>query len=529
MKHKQTKFFLILLIAIALKSILWSLLVPLWHTPDEQAHFGHVAFIAEGGELKRHGKYKDMTEEIYTSLDILGTKRDLQGNNKFTFHPEYRLPYSDNLEGPREQEIKNLKLETRQNFAIRESAYYPHFYYQISGKIYKLFYQSNLFIRVFSVRLFWTLISLLVVYLSFRSTELIFPKNPLHSLTIAAMVGFHPMLSFVHSGVTSDTLHNLLFTAVLYFSLSILNSPSWLGFVGLTVSLGLGMINKQQFFIALLIVLPVILFQLIRKPKNTFKYLSILPLSLLLALVLAKNRTLQLLKIFTKGSLPYLQLKSSSNQVLPDHTLLNHLVWTIKHTIREVVPWYWGVFNWLGVVLPKLTNRILNRLALVALVGLVIKVIKTIKRKKLDQTTLGLIFLTWSALAYFSALTIWDWTFMKNNGFSFGIQGRYHFPVILAHMTLLFVGLKQIFNLFPKKLANLLTKALFVFFIGLNLVALHTVASAYYDLSSLNSFITQASQYKPFFAKGSWLVSLLSLFFTSLIVLITKLFKSNEK
>ena len=519
----------LLFLTLFLKSLFWVQLVPLWHTPDEQAHFGHVAFIAEGGDLKRHGKYKDMTEEIYTSLEILGTKRDLQGNNKFTFHPEYRLPYSDTQTGPKEQEIKSLPQETRTNFVIRESAYYPHFFYQASSLVYKLFYSANLFVRVFTVRLFWVLASILMIFFSFKSAQLIFPKKPLYSLTIAAMVGFHPMLSFVHTGVTSDTLHNLLFTAVLYFSLSILNSLSWFGFAGLAISLGLGMINKQQFFIAFLVTLPVILFQLIKQPKKTLKYLSILPLSLLLALILAKNRTLQLLKIFTKGSLPYLKLKSSSSQVLPNHTLLDHLSWTIKHTIREVIPWYWGVFNWLGVVLPKLVNRILNRLALVALVGLVIKLIKTIKQKKIDQSTRGLIFLTWAALAYFAALTFWDWTFMKNNGFSFGIQGRYHFPVLLAHMTLLFVGLKQIFNLFPKKLAKLATKALFVFFIGLNLVALHTVASAYYDLSSLNSFITQASQYKPFFAKGAWLVSVLALFVISLIVLIYKLFKADEK
>ncbi|HBU21519.1 TPA: hypothetical protein DEB02_01085, partial [Candidatus Beckwithbacteria bacterium] len=136
MTLKKSRVINVVWLAVVIKFLAWSLLVPLWHFPDEQAHFGHVAFIAEGGELTRHGRYPDMTEEIYTSLTILGTKRDEKGNNKFTFHPEYRLPYSDNLTGPQEEEIKSLPLSTRKNFVIRESAYYPHFFYQVSALVY---------------------------------------------------------------------------------------------------------------------------------------------------------------------------------------------------------------------------------------------------------------------------------------------------------------------------------------------------------------------------------------------------------
>src|SRR3972149_9854375 len=150
---KRVLFWLFL--ALIFKALTWSLLVPLWQTPDEQAHFGHVAYLAEGGELVRHGRFPDMSEEIYTSLAILGTKRDELGNNKFTFHPDYRLDYSQTLNGPREAEIKGLPQSTRTNFVIRESAYYPHFYYQASALIYRLIYPADLFVRAFSVRLAW--------------------------------------------------------------------------------------------------------------------------------------------------------------------------------------------------------------------------------------------------------------------------------------------------------------------------------------------------------------------------------------
>ena len=52
------KFLFLLLLATLFKEIIWSLFVPLWHTPDEQAHFGHVAYLAEGGQLPM-GRNKD--------------------------------------------------------------------------------------------------------------------------------------------------------------------------------------------------------------------------------------------------------------------------------------------------------------------------------------------------------------------------------------------------------------------------------------------------------------------------------------
>ena len=530
MKKTLIKFIPLLFIALFFKSLLWSLLVPLWHTPDEQAHFGHVAFIAEGGDLKRHGKYPDMTEEIYTSLDILGTKRDQQGNNKFTFHPEYRLPYSNTFNGPQEEAIKNLPSETRKNFIIRESAYYPHLYYQISSSVYNLFSSSNLFIRVFVVRLFWIMSHLLLIWLVFKTSKLIFPKNPLTVITITTLTAFQPMLSFVSSGVTSDNLHNLLFTAIIYFSLKILKHPRWPDFIGMSLVLGLGIINKQQFSIAFLIIAPVIIYSLIKHRKTTLKYLAFLPLFLLVSFIFDPNRTKGLIKIFSKGVLPYLYLKTKSKQVMPDHSLLNHLTWTIKHTIKEVIPWYWGVFNWLGVVFPITIIRLLNRLILFSGIGLIIKTIKTIKTKKITSQDKMLIFIAWSDLIYFLALTFWDWTFMKNNGFSFGIQGRYHFPVIISHLILLTVGIKQLFSLINKKVAQFSLLVLSVGFIIFNLFGLFTVSKSYYNVANFQAFILQASQYKPWFAKGNWLITILFLFIISLVLLIYQIVKRfNEK
>jgi hypothetical protein len=522
-------------VLIFLKGIVWSLFVPLWHFPDEQAHFGHVAYLAEGGGLEQ-GRKPDLTEEIYISEEILGTKRDIHGNNRFTYHPEYRIEYGQTQTGIEEERIKTLPLSTRKNFVIRESAYYPHFFYQVSALIYRLFYSANLFVRVFSLRLFWLSAHLLMIWLVFQSAKLIFPKQPLTVLTITLLTGLHPMLSFVASGVSSDNLLNLLFTAVIYFSLRLISQTNWLDFLGLGASLSLGLITKPQFLIALPVIAPLLLLVIINHPKRNFCLLFLAGIVFLFfGFILAPSHFKQLLGLLFRGELPYLQLASSSKPLLPDYNLLSHLLWTIKHTIREVLPWYWGVFNWLGVVLPRWVNRVLMRLLFISGLGLLIKFYSLIKKKKLSLEVKQLSFVVWAALVYFAGLLIWDWSFFRNNGFSFGVQGRYYFPVIISHMILLVVGFETIIQSLVRLVIKLCRRKLSVnflavadyllifWFVILNLIALYVVAGSYYDLNSFKTFIIQASQYKPWFAKGMFLSSFLLLYLILSIFFLLKL------
>jgi len=519
MSKAISKSLKLLLVVVLLKSIVWSLLVPLWHFPDEQAHFGHIAYLVENPN-KVLGKAKDLTEEIAISEKLLGTFRDEHGNNNFTYHPEYNLEYTSSLTGKYEAEIKSLPISTRSNFVAKESAYYPHFFYQISSWIYKAFYNSNLFIRVFTIRLFWLFLYLMTLYLTFLITELIFSKKSLLPLVTAVMVGFHPMFNFVSSGISSDNLHNFLFSAMIYFSLKLLLKPNIITWLGLLTVMGLGLVNIPQFFIAFAVVLPVFFFILLRYAKKAIRYFNFHPFLLIMAFIFDFKYTKDLIRIFFQGKLPYFTLTQSSKQfLLPNYSLIDHLTLTIKHTIREVIPWYWGVFKWLGVVLPRWVNRVLNRLVLVAFMGIIIKFFKLIKKRQILKHQ-GLIFITYIVFIYFSALLIWDWGFFRNHNFSFGIQGRYYFPVIIPHMILLSLGVKEIFGLFGKIAAKLSLYILSLWFIVLNFIALYTILNSYYDTSSFKTFIIQASQYKPFFAKGWWLASSLVLYLAASLSLL---------
>lgn len=484
----------LILIFIVVKSFSWALFVPMWQTPDEQAHFGHVAYLAEGGQPPM-GRNKDLTEEIALSEQLLGTYRNKYGNNKFTFHPEYRLEYTDNLIGKYEAEITSIPLSARNNFTDAESAYYPHFFYRVSGFIYKLFYFQDLFIRVFAVRIFWLLAHLLMIWLAYLIGRIVFPEKRFLAIVVAVLTGFQPMLTFVASGVTNDNLHNLLFTALIYFCLKLNQKIHWFDLVGLVLTMYFGFINKPQFWISLGIVIPVLFLRLFKdKQSKLIMILGIVGAGLLL--------------LITKGQLPYFEVRE--NMVRPDYTLWQHVIYTAQHTFREVLPWYWGVFRWLSLVLPRWVNQVMMRLLVVAGIGWLIK----LARRKFEP---GLWIIIWSATVYFLALFFWDWLHIRNAGFPFGIQGRYYFPVIVPCMTLIVIGLQSI-----SKYLNLLVS---YWFIALNWIGFYVVVSSYYDTSNIKTFIIQASQYKPFFAKGWWLIIALGLYFIFSLIFSYRLFK----
>ncbi|MBU1085378.1 hypothetical protein KKB06_03450, partial [Patescibacteria group bacterium] len=126
-------------------------------------------------------------------------------------------------------------------------------------------------------------------------------------------------------------------------------------------------------------------------------------------------------------------------------------------------------------------------------------------------------------LSIFLILLIWDWSFFRSHNFSFGIQGRYYFPTIISHMSLLTLGIYQLGKLF-KKLQKPLLFLLSTLFIVINFIAFYHLISSYYDTSNLTAFINQASQYKPWFAKGYWLISALILNIGVSILYIYQLF-----
>lgn len=525
MRFSKSTFLHCLLITVTLKSFIYMIITPLWHGPDEQAHFAQVQYFAEFGHpIPNDINVKDLSAEIFASEQLLGTARNYQGRNKYTFHPEYRLEYTPTIIGKYETIINNFPSDDRVTFAKNEATRYPPLFYYISAVFYWLAYPAGLIARVMTVRITSIMMGTLLVYFGYKTAEIIFPNNYLAVMTSSLMIAFQPMFSFLTATVNSDNLMNLLFTMLFYYCVKIISSEK-LGIWG-PISIGLitvaGFLTKPHFAVAIPILLTVPLF-IISKLRHAIKHapkITILAVISLLSLMLV--RLWGIIGRLLKGQMPILPEVSIRFILKPNSpvSLLTHLNWTAHHTFAEVIPWYWGVFNWLGVTLPHLANQIINRVLIIGVLGVFIWLVKHYHPKKWGASQKCLLFLSLSNGIYFFILLLWDWIFVRQNGFSFGMQGRYYFPLLTTHMLWLYVGC---ITLIPKKwekIKSLAAKFLGLGMIGLHGVGLYTLASTYYHLSTLQTFFIEISQYKPAPLKYPWMIGWVTLYGISLAILV---------
>jgi hypothetical protein len=455
----MNRLFSFLLIAVFVKQLFWVGLVPLWHFPDEQAHFAQVQNVVEPS-FDFSGSSSD---EIAISEQLLGTFRDSRGRNEYTLRPWYNIEYSNTINGVHEAEIRNISTQLRstRQLQLNEATSYPFLYYSLSSVWYYVTYYGSLIDRVFVTRLFSAVLMVGVVFLAVKIGEKLFAELLIHyhewrmskknekqsntetikqkieiewqqknnklvsilAITLGILVGFHPMLSFVGAGVNSDILFVFWFTLLVYgivgvvlpdvskgvadekntgtlFNCFIVSLLRWRYWLIVLVSLVGGFLTKQQMAIGVVVVGCVLLSKLViwfialyRKRKERMKNeevkikndkarnsLFIIHYSLFFFL-----SVVSLVLIVRYGEvyriMGFLQAGPDSHDI----GLFDHVKWTLMHTYREVLPWYWGVFKWLGVTLPRWVNRVQMGLLSLSCIGVFVFNITQVHRAVISK------------------------------------------------------------------------------------------------------------------------------------------------
>lgn len=487
----------LLLLATFFKGLLWSGLIPIWHAPDEQAHFAQVQYYAELRRGITSGN--DLSEEVFESERVLGTLRDERGINRFTYHPEYNIPYTDSLVGIHEEAIAGLGRETRTNFVKQEAARYPPLYYILASLGYLAGYHGDLFVRVFITRLISVLLAVASVWMSFRLARSIFPRQPWLSVSSAVLVAFHPMYTFVSSGVNNDVLVNLLSLVLLWIMVdAVRNGIKRPHILGMGATLGLGILTKQLIYPFLPLPLLVIGYWAVKRKSFIYFLRKSLPL---IMVALLFGGIVFLRQMLVSQTLPYWPQVSGES---PRYslTVLEYLTEKLPQLYRETLPWYWGVFKWLGVVLPINVLRTIKVVLALAGLGLVQYAARRIRSRTMATHDWQLLLLVFVSIWYAFWLLAWDYMLIRSIGFSHGIQGRNFFPTIAAHLTLMMFGLSRL----SKRHRRTIIKLAVLGMIILNFIALRTMLSSYYELTPLSRLIIQASQYKPWWFRDGFLV-----------------------
>lgn len=498
--NKLLKF---LLIASFLNGLSWIILIPLWQYPDEQAHFAQVQNIAESGKSPASGN--NTSSEISLSEKILKTERNEKGNNSYTYNPKFHIEYSNNYFGKSELYLANLDKSERKLLVKSEATSNPPLYYFTSAIFYKIFYSGSLFDRVYAVRLLSAIFYLLTVFICYRIGKLSFKDN-LSALYFAAFIGFMPMFIFSSTGILPDSLTNLLFTLMIYFSIRTLIKLEKKTIIFAPIIIILGTLTRQHFLISVPIFLLALSYQLYKKER--LEQLFILIFSLIFLLILIEKFATSYPII---GNFRISDISNLKPDLLMSPAFIDHIIWSFKHTYAEVLPWYWGVYRWLSLTLPHIAYQIINRLLLISLIGILIYFINVIRSKKINSENKIAIFMLASILIYFFSLLVWDYFFRLKNNFPFGFQGRYYFPLISAELLIILIGFREFGKVIFKKNIQYLLFSLTVLMIIFSDFSLYFVASSYYNVTNLNIFLIQASQFKPIIIKGDILFLILAL------------------
>jgi len=344
----------------------------MWHTPDEQAHFAQAQDFTALGNRPKNGF--STSADIVLSEKYLGVFRDEQGNNRFTYHPEYNIKYSNSNIGLYEKELMAMPVESRSIFAINEATGYPPLYYLYISAINKQFWSLDLISRVFLSRVATVLLSIGLGIAVFEIGKILF-KQILFAYVLAAMAVFQPMRMFAGSGVTSDALMNLIYPLSILLLLKADLRPTWKNLIVLILSLIALLLTKTQgvflIFISVFFWLKMIIDQKNRVGPKLISAVVLLAIAAVVSIGII-NRT-AFRNIIPQWLLAnmFIPEVEDSGSLSSQPFLIDYIKTSAVDLYRQVLPWYWGVYRWLSLTLPLWVYRVIKIIMMVSLIGLI--------------------------------------------------------------------------------------------------------------------------------------------------------------
>lgn len=475
-----------------------------FEVPDENAHYSSLNFLYNQGRMPTPKDKDNLSLEEMEVEKIFGI---VEGKNEYSYHPDFRIEQIEGPIGKYEEDIRGLNtLENRSTYTTHQAALYPPLYYWLTLPFYSLVSDSDILTRLFVSRLSSVILTVMTIVVAYFIGLQTFQKK-LYALTLALMTLFYPMTSYIGVGVNSDNLHNLLFGVATLLAMRLI-SAGWSTTLSMSIGviIGLDLITKPQAYI----LVPIFaLAVMIRFRFDEWRlWLKNLPYLIIPILLLAGW---QEIPKFLTGN-PYAAQKITLTGL--DNFYLFATGYVRTH-LAEMPVWYWGVFKWFGVILPRPLWWIGTRLLGLSGIGILIQIYRAIRARSISAEVRFILLAIGSNLIYMAALFWFDWQFFQQEGRSLGLQARYYMPLLISQMGLLLMGLTSLS--WNEVSRDWIRKGIIIFFVTLQLSSLYTQLSSYYDFTTLPIFIDQLSQYKPFFAKSIWWYLWFPLYFAGII------------
>lgn len=492
--------------------LLWQALHLPFEIPDEQSHFATVNFLVDQGRIQREKEY-DLSREQEQVEYIFGVMTD--GTNKYAHNPGHRIDYSEEASAKNEVLIKSLNTpDNRSTYTLHQGAVYPPLYYYLTGQFYRLNYASDIISRLYTSRIFSTFLVIGTIYVYYLIGRLLW-SSPQMGYYFASLALFYPMTAYMGAGVNPDNLHNLLFSLFVYICIRVIKAGlTYTHTLQFAVLLVLDLLTKPQAYI----MIPITIVAIILSSSMLSLRVALKNVIIYSSVVLLGAGWHELPK-FISGN-PY--IADSSITSVSGISLLSYLKMILHKFTSELVVWYWGVFKWTTIIVPRLWWRSGIRMIMLSVFGFGYLIYRSLRTKKFGVSHKLIIFAIAANLIYVSALVYYDWNYYHLSGKSLGFQARYFMPLLSTQIFLIIEGLR---SYTAKTYVNrIILGLIFTYFFTLQVVTVYTVASSYYETSNITSFIAQASRYKPLYFQSDFWYLWVGLYSVSMIYVAISIF-----
>jgi len=272
----------LLIIFFIIQGVIFSGMYPLWEGWDEPNHFAYVQHIAEKKTLPT--QIDKISREISFTYDKIPLNPILvpPGKSVQDFWKNYTV--NEILEN--KNSLSEISYSERINTIqqpIGETKN-PPLAYITQVPIYFLMYDQGIFERTFALRIFSVLVTSIAILFAFKTISLIFKDNFMRIGSLMFIV-FNPMFTTNITRINNEFLTILFFSIFLYLIVRYLKGKTNLIHIILIgLVLGLGLLSKQTFLIAILIVPIFIIFKNLQnkneqkktKLSNSVKHMAII-------------------------------------------------------------------------------------------------------------------------------------------------------------------------------------------------------------------------------------------------------------
>lgn len=427
--HSNSKFSVglaVLLLSVAVKGAILAWFVPAWQQPDEPAHFQYTQLMVEEHRLPISAAATQyLSPEVIRSVLANG----LAGNLPVAVRTQLA-----NGSIPADAPDRRVYGPVPANPA----AQYGPTYYALTAIPYAIFRDSPVAQRLIAMRLVSVLLFLGVVYSAYRTAFLLRPKRGF-ALAVAAVVGWHPMATFVTAGVNNDVLVMLLGALACWLLVHLWRRPPSRWQIALLVVLcTVGVVTKLPF----IVFFPLFAYVLFRKAGGLPRSARYLALAALIAIPLATmflwQRSVTVVDL--PGMTPLLPTWAS-----PPLTVGRLAFLTLFYRPGIVWASFWGTFGWMSYPLHAGTYAVLLLVVGAAVRGLVLLVRdqRQPDASADDRGVVRLLALPYLLLEALYLVLFWG-TLLRYNNPNFPNQGRYYFILLTPLVALGIMGLGRV-------------------------------------------------------------------------------------